>query len=97
MAACGIGIQAMTLVLALAMQCCNEARLSRTKLRPRSRLLTIITTLRQQCRDTWQFLEQAWIAYHRIAQHMSLFFDWHDAERAKVDWCRGVTILAAIL
>jgi hypothetical protein len=31
----------------------------------RSRLLTITTTLRQQGRDTWQFLEQAWIAHHR--------------------------------
>jgi hypothetical protein len=31
----------------------------------RSRLLTVTTTLRQQGRDVWQFLEQAWIAYHR--------------------------------
>jgi transposase len=31
----------------------------------RSRLLTVTTTLRQQGRDTWQFLEQAWIAHHR--------------------------------
>ncbi|MFM7267617.1 MAG: IS66 family transposase [Cyanobium sp.] len=31
----------------------------------RSRLLTVTTTLRQQGRDVWQFLEQAWVAYHR--------------------------------
>jgi transposase len=31
----------------------------------RSRLLTVTTTLRQQDRDVWQFLEQAWIAHHR--------------------------------
>jgi hypothetical protein len=31
----------------------------------RSRLLTVTTTLRQQVRDVWQFLEQAWIAHHR--------------------------------
>ena len=31
----------------------------------RSRLLTITTSLRQQERDIWQFLEQAWIAHHR--------------------------------
>jgi transposase len=31
----------------------------------RSRLLTATTTLRQQDRDVWQFLEQAWIAHHR--------------------------------
>jgi len=31
----------------------------------RSRLLTVTTTLRQQGRDVWQFLEQAWIAHHR--------------------------------
>jgi hypothetical protein len=31
----------------------------------RSRLLTVITSLRQQGRDVWQFLEQAWIAHHR--------------------------------
>ena len=30
----------------------------------RSRLLTVTTTLRQQGRDIWQFLEQAWIAHH---------------------------------
>lgn len=28
----------------------------------RSRLITFTTTLRQQGRDAWQFLEQAWIA-----------------------------------
>ena len=31
----------------------------------RSRLLTVTTTLRQQGRDVWEFLEQAWIAHHR--------------------------------
>jgi len=31
----------------------------------RSRLLTVTTTLRQQGRDVWDFLEQAWIAHHR--------------------------------
>ena len=31
-----------------------------------SRLLTATTTLRQQGRDVWQFLEQAWIA-HTVA------------------------------
>ena len=31
----------------------------------RSRLLTVTTSLRQQERDIWQFLEQAWIAHHR--------------------------------
>jgi transposase len=31
----------------------------------RSRLLTVTTTLRQQGRDVWSFLEQAWIAHHR--------------------------------
>jgi transposase len=31
----------------------------------RSRLLTVTTTLRQQGRDIWGFLEQAWIAHHR--------------------------------
>ena len=31
----------------------------------RSRLLTVTTSLRQQGRDSWQFLEQAWIAHHR--------------------------------
>ena len=30
----------------------------------RSRLLTVTTSLRQQGRDVWQFLEQAWIAHH---------------------------------
>ena len=30
----------------------------------RSRLLTVTTTLRQQGRDVWSFLEQAWIAHH---------------------------------
>ena len=31
----------------------------------RSRLLTVVTSLRQQGRDIWPFLEQAWIAHHR--------------------------------
>ena len=31
----------------------------------RSRLLTVTTSLRQQGRDVWQFLEQAWIAHYR--------------------------------
>jgi transposase len=31
----------------------------------RSRLLNVTTSLRQQGRDVWQFLEQAWIAHHR--------------------------------
>ena len=31
----------------------------------RSRLPTVTITLRQQGRDIWQFLEQAWIAHHR--------------------------------
>jgi transposase len=31
----------------------------------RSRVLTITTSLRQQGRDVWKFLEQAWIAHHR--------------------------------
>jgi len=31
----------------------------------RSRLLIVTTTLRQQGRDVWQLLEQAWIAHHR--------------------------------
>jgi len=31
----------------------------------RSRLLTVTTTLRQQGRDIWGFMEQAWIAHHR--------------------------------
>jgi transposase len=35
----------------------------------RSRLLTVSATLRQQGRDVWQFLEQAWIA-HRLGGGM---------------------------
>jgi hypothetical protein len=31
----------------------------------RSRLLTVTTTLRQEGRDVWQFMEQAWVAHHR--------------------------------
>ena len=30
----------------------------------RSRLLTVTTSLRQQDRDAWEFLEHAWIAHH---------------------------------
>jgi hypothetical protein len=30
----------------------------------RSRQFTLTTTLRQQGRDLWSFLEQAWIAHH---------------------------------
>ena len=41
----------------------------------RSRLLTITTTLRQQGRDTWQFLELAWIAHHRGGVMPSLLPD----------------------
>ena len=38
----------------------------------RSRLLTVTATLRQQGRDVWQFLEQAWIAHHRSGVMPSL-------------------------
>ncbi|MFZ0409769.1 MAG: IS66 family transposase [Cyanobium sp.] len=38
----------------------------------RSRLLTVTTTLRQQGRDIWQILEQAWIAHHRVGVMPSL-------------------------
>jgi len=31
----------------------------------RARLLSVTATLRQQGRDVWQFLEQAWIAHHQ--------------------------------
>jgi hypothetical protein len=31
----------------------------------RSRLLTITTTLRQQGREVWDFLEQAWFAHYQ--------------------------------
>ena len=31
----------------------------------RSRLLTVTTTLRQQGRDVWEFLEQVWMAHYR--------------------------------
>ena len=41
----------------------------------RSRLLTITTTLRQQGRDVWEFLEQAWIAHHRGGVMPSLLSD----------------------
>jgi transposase len=38
----------------------------------RSRLLTVTTTLRQQGRDVWSFLEQAWIAHYRSGLMPSL-------------------------
>ena len=41
----------------------------------RSRLLTVTTTLRQQGRDVWEFLEQAWIAHHRGGVMPSLLSD----------------------
>jgi transposase len=41
----------------------------------RSRLLTVTTTLRQQGRDIWEFLEQAWIAHHRGGVMPSLLQD----------------------
>ena len=41
----------------------------------RSRLLTVTTTLRQQGRDVWVFLEQAWIAHHHGGVMPSLLPD----------------------
>jgi transposase len=41
----------------------------------RSRLLTVTTPLRQQGRDVWQFMEQAWIAHHRGGVMPSLLPD----------------------
>ena len=41
----------------------------------RNRLLTVTTTLRQQGRDVWEFLEQAWIAHHRGGPMPSLLTD----------------------
>jgi hypothetical protein len=41
----------------------------------RSRLLTVTTTLRQQGRDVWPFLEQAWVAHHRGGVMPSLLPD----------------------
>ena len=41
----------------------------------RSRLLTVTTTLSQQGRDVWEFLEQAWIAHHRGGVMPSLLPD----------------------
>jgi transposase len=41
----------------------------------RRRLLTVSTTLRQQGRDVWQLLEQAWIAPHRGGAMPSLLPD----------------------
>ena len=41
----------------------------------RSRLLTVTTTLRQQGRDVWDVLEQAWIAQHHGGVMPSLLPD----------------------
>jgi transposase len=41
----------------------------------RCRLLTVTTSLRQQGRDVWQFMEQAWIAHHRGGVMPSLLPD----------------------
>jgi transposase len=41
----------------------------------RSRLLTVTSTLRQQGRDVWEFLEQVWIAHHRGGVMPSLLSD----------------------
>ena len=41
----------------------------------RSRLLTVTTIVRQQGRDVWEFLEQAWIAHHRGGVMPSLLSD----------------------
>jgi len=41
----------------------------------RGRLLTVTTTLRQQGRDVWPFLEQVWIAHHRGGVMPSLLPD----------------------
>jgi transposase len=41
----------------------------------RGRLLTVTTTLRQQGRDVWPFLEQAWVAHHRGGVMPSLLPD----------------------
>ncbi len=41
----------------------------------RSRLLTATTSLRQQGRDVWEFLEQVWIAHHRGGVMPSLLPD----------------------
>jgi hypothetical protein len=41
----------------------------------RSCLLTVTTTLRQEGRDDWQFLEQDWLAHHRGGVMPSLLPD----------------------
>jgi len=41
----------------------------------RSRLLSVTSRLRQQGRDLWDFLEQAWIAHHRGGVMPSLLPD----------------------
>jgi transposase len=41
----------------------------------RNRLLTVTTTLREQERDIWEFLEQAWIPHHRGGVMPSLLPD----------------------
>ncbi len=43
--------------------------------RCRSRLLTGTTTMCQQGRDIWEFLEQVWIAHHRGGVMQSLLPD----------------------
>jgi hypothetical protein len=48
----------------------NRAHQQRCK-----RLLTVTTTLRQQGRDVWGFLEQAWFAHHRGGVMPSLLPD----------------------
>ena len=41
----------------------------------RSRLLTVTTSLRQQGRNVWEFLKQAWVAHHRGGVMPSLLPD----------------------
>jgi len=41
----------------------------------RGRLLTVVTSLRQQGRDIWPFLEQTWITHHRGGERPSLLPD----------------------
>jgi hypothetical protein len=64
-------------------------------------LLTVTTTLRQQGRDIWQFLEQAWVTHHRGCVMPSLLPDhrWHRANtlpRSPTIWvglvCQGVSL-----
>lgn len=53
----------------------SHGALSRQGVICRSRLLTVTTTLRQQDRDDWRFLEPAWIAHHRGGVMASLLPD----------------------